>query len=220
MSQRDCLRSRNLGNKYEQPVLGPFGLRHALLRVHRDLMSIHGVVSSSFMISDTPTNIEKMVVVLEDRRFYAHAGVDIASLSRECIRAALFRRHGGASTIDMQLVRTVTGYKKRKISRKIYEIVLSLLIQYRYSKKEIIRAYISCAFFGSHLYGADKASKKMWGLRAEDLDINKAAFLAAMLVYPKPKAGGSIWMARVERRAAYGMSVYIANKKRFDKLPS
>jgi membrane peptidoglycan carboxypeptidase len=163
--------------------------------------------------------LEKLVLALEDRRFMRHAGVDVQSVIREVVRALMFRRHGGASTIDMQFVRTATGYKDKTLCRKAYEVILAIIIQYRYSKILILRSYLNRAFFGSRLIGADKAAMEMFGLSAVDLNLDQAATLAAMLVYPKPLAGGSDWSAKVGRRAAYGKAIYFANKKGFDQLP-
>ncbi len=52
-----------------------------------------------------------MTIAIEDRRFFYHPGVDVLSILRETIKALKGRKHGGASTIDMQFVRTVTGYQ-------------------------------------------------------------------------------------------------------------
>jgi monofunctional biosynthetic peptidoglycan transglycosylase len=130
-----------------------------------------------------------------------------------------FRRHGGASTIDMQFVRTATGYRQKTLRRKIYEIILAVVIQFRYNKIVILRSYLACAFFGSHLKGAHKAAKKMYGVDANELSVDEAAIVAAMLVYPRPLSPTPQWQTKVQRRADYGKRIYIANKQRFDQLP-
>lgn len=205
----------------QQPRLGWPGIRQMLIRVHVDLLRINsGVNHGAAYRSDSLTSLEKAVLVLEDRRFMRHSGVDVKSVVREVAKAATFRRHGGASTIDMQFVRTVTGYKKRKIRRKLYEMLLSIIIQFRYSKITILRSYIACAFFGSRLYGADRASQCVFEKGQDELSMEEAVFLAAMLVYPRPMTPSDDWVLRVQRRADYGMRVYVANKERFDQLPS
>ena len=204
----------------QAPRLRPIGLRQGLLALHRDLLTIHRYARTwaGYYPSEL-TNLEKLVLVLEDRRFMRHAGVDLVSVAREIGRALMFRRHGGASTIDMQFVRTATGYRRRSLSRKIYEMLLALLIQYRYSKIVILRSYLNRAFFGSRLIGADRASQTMFGTSSDELSLEQASEIAAMLVYPKPLAGGDQWLAKVRRRANYGMRIYIRYKQRFDKLP-
>jgi len=178
---------------------------------------MHGFVPG-YIYPEHLTNLEKMVLVLEDRRFFAHSGTDYFSILREILKALTLKRFGGASTIDMQFVRTVTGHKSRSIYRKCREIILARLIQYRYSKARILRGYISCAFFGSHLIGGNQAAVRVFGKRADELDLNESAFIAAMLVYPRPLKPSAEWRRKVERRANYGVSIYIRNEKKINKL--
>jgi membrane peptidoglycan carboxypeptidase len=119
----------------------------------------------------------------------------------------------------MQFVRTATGYKEWTIQRKLYEILLATIIQFRYSKIVILRSYLNCAYFGWKLSGVNAAAKKLFNKEPDDLSLEQAAFIAAMLVYPQPRDPTGEWALRVERRAAYGKRIYIANKKRFDEFP-
>lgn len=204
-----------------EPKLYTRGIRKRLLALHSDLFDIHDQIqkANSYYPHEI-ISLEKMVIVLEDRRFFHHFGVDIRSVARELARLLTFRRHGGASTIDMQLVRTVTGYRQPTLRRKIYECFLATIIQRRYSKIKILRAYLNCAFFGSHLVGATKASETVFGMAPMKMTDKQAAFIAAMLVCPRPKEPSEKWQSRVQRRADYGYSVYINNKDRFDQYPS
>lgn len=196
-------------------------LRSRLLALHADLFDIDAKVSKfSAHYPAHITSLEKMVIVLEDRRFFKHFGVDLRSVVRELLRLLTGRRHGGASTIDMQFVRTVTGYKALTLKRKLYECLLATIIQRRYTKIQILRSYLNCAFFGSHLVGADKAAHRIFGEAAKALSDEQAAFIAAMLVCPKPIQPTSEWESRVQRRAQYGYSIYIRSKNRFDQYPT
>lgn len=204
----------------EEPRLRLFHPRETLTKIHLDLFKIHRVIAPyASYYPEELTNFERLTLVLEDRRFFGHYGIDLISSVREVFRALTFRRHGGASTIDMQLVRTATGYRRRTIGRKLYEMLLALLIQFRYSKVVILRSYLRCAFFGSHLKGSNSAAFKVFGCSADALCLDDAAFLAAMLVCPRPLDPKPEWISRVKRRASYGKSVYLANKQRFDQLP-
>jgi membrane peptidoglycan carboxypeptidase len=206
---------------YEQePKLRIRRPREILTKIHFDLFKIHSKVQPTLAYYPPAlTNLEKLTLVLEDRRFLVHYGFDIKSALREIFRAVTFRQHGGASTIDMQFVRTSTGYKERTFSRKVYEMFLAIIIQFRYSKIKILRSYLACAYFGSHLRGGNAAAHKVFNKRADDLSIEEAALIAAMLVYPRPRHPTVKWESRVQRRADYGKRIYIANKKRFDQLP-
>lgn len=203
-----------------RPKFSELTPRAMLLKIHSDLLTIHRSVHIwSAEYPENLTNLEKMVIVLEDRRFLHHPGVDFQSALREMLKAFTFRRHGGASTIDMQFVRTVTGYRKKTVGRKLYEIILSLIIQFRYNKIVILRAYLDNAFFGSRIVGANKAAMVLFSSTPEALSLENSALLASMLVYPRPLAGGDVWLARIRRRAEYGMIIYARYKKSFDQLP-
>ena len=131
-----------------------------------------------------------------------------------------FQRAGGASTIDMQFVRTATGFKDPTIRRKLYEIFLAWLIQFRYPKIIILRSYIACAFFGPHLYGVERASIRLYGKSSLLVTEQEAAELAAMLVYPRPLRPRDEWMTKVKRRAAYGRSWVERLEKSFEQIPT
>jgi N-acetyl-anhydromuramyl-L-alanine amidase AmpD len=160
------------------------------------------------------TALDLMTIALEDRRFFYHPGVDLPSIAREAIRALTGRKHGGASTIDMQFVRTVTGFREPTIQRKIYEAFLAVVIQFRHSKLEILRSYLSCAFFGSGLIGANAAAQRIFNKNADELSIEEASFVSAMLAYPRPLHGLPRWELRARRRAAYAVAVFASRKGR------
>lgn len=166
----------------------------------------------------TLTPLEMMTIVLEDRRYFSHRGVDLPSVVREIINLVTFRKHGGASTIDMQFVRTVTGYRAPTLRRKLYEALLAVAIQPRYSKHEILRAYLACAFFGSGMIGADTTARRFFSKDSNELELEEAAMISAMLAYPRPSTAPATWKFRVERRKRYAISVHSRNKKRFSNL--
>lgn len=174
----------------------------------------HHVELSSRNACLSLTALELMTIVLEDRRFFRHCGVDVLSVVREMYRALTFQRHGGASTIEMQFVRTATGFRQHTIWRKLCETLLAIVVSRRYHKIVILRAYMACAFFGSGLVGADAAARKVFGREASRLTLEEAAVIAAMLARPRPLGGSASWDARARRRAAYGLRVYGASNRR------
>lgn len=195
-----------------------FGPRDLLLKINRDLFTIEYHCVPAFEWEQLST-FEIMVLILEDRRFCQHIGVDWKSCAREIIKAVTLRKHGGASTIDMQFVRTATGYRDVTIRRKLYEIFLSTLIQTKYSKLEILRSYLNSAFFGSHLIGANIASQTLFRKNPADLEPDEAAVLASMLVYPRPLVPVDSWSRKIERRAKYARLLYPLLKERFEQFP-
>lgn len=160
------------------------------------------------------TALELTTIALEDRRFFHHPGVDARSVLRETLRVLTGRKHGGASTIDMQFVRTVTGFRAPTVKRKVYEASLALAIQFRHKKLEILRSYLACAYFGSGLIGADAAAQRIFNKNADRLGIEEAALISAMLAYPRPLHGLPRWEQRARRRAAYAVAVFARRKRR------
>lgn len=160
------------------------------------------------------TSLELMTIAIEDRRFFHHPGVDARSVLRETLRVLTGRKHGGASTIDMQFVRTVTGFRAPTVKRKVYEAFLALAIQFRHRKIEILRSYLACAYFGSGLIGANAAAQRLFRKNADRLSLEEASLISAMLAYPRPLHGLPRWEQRAQRRAAYAMAVFARRKRR------
>lgn len=190
----------------------PF-IRHLLIKLNKDLDSISLYCPSHYSETVQELPIHRMILLLEDRRFFNHWGIDIWSLKRELFRYLTFRRHGGASTIDMQFVRTITGYRERTISRKIYEMILAFLIQYHCSKWQILQAYLDEAYFGSGLRGVRASSQALYERQPSQLGIVEAAELASLLVYPKPRNPSQRWKTKVDRRARYALQLNARFKK-------
>ncbi len=182
-------------------------LKRALLNIHRDLEKV--VKNSNWWLSyHDLSDIEVLVLLLEDRRFFQHRGIDWRSILREVLKALTFQRHGGASTIDMQFVRTTTGFKERTLKRKSYEMLLAYLLQFRMGKLAILRSYLSIMYLGSGIKGIDQAAlivyrKRLWGL-----DLTQSAMIASMMVYPRPLAPTDYWKGKVTARAQYGLKLF------------
>ncbi len=200
-----------------EPRQFPFPKR-MLLRIHRDLAKI--VRPFEGFYRHDLSDIEVIIVLLEDRKFFQHHGVDFRSIVRELWKMCTFRRFGGASTIDMQFVRTMTGFKERTLRRKLYEMFLAYLLQFQMSKLAILRCYLEVVYLGSGLRGIGSAARKVFEKEVGSLDRDEAAQIAAMMVYPRPLNPTATWAENVERRAAYGLQLFRklghGYKQRFD----
>jgi membrane peptidoglycan carboxypeptidase len=177
-----------------------------LVDLHRDLMTV--CMPSKYSKYDDLSVLETMVILLEDRRFFQHRGVDWKSCLREFWRMCTFRKFGGASTIDMQFVRTRTGYKECTLRRKLYEMLLAYRLQFHMDKIAILRVYMNIVYLGSGLSGIHAAAQVVFDKAVYELTDREAAFVAAMMVYPRPLAPTLTWRAKVERRAEYGLRLF------------
>lgn len=193
---------------FAKPSMGFARLRSDLSRIDQSVRPLAQAPAARL------TALELMTIAIEDRRFFHHPGVDVLSFLREAIKVLKGRKHGGASTIDMQFVRTVTGYRAPTMKRKLYEAFLALVIQFRHKKLAILRSYLACAFFGSGLIGADAAAQRIFKKNADRLSMEEASFISAMLAYPRPLQGLPRWEQRARRRAAYAVAVFELRKRR------
>ncbi|MEW6236248.1 MAG: transglycosylase domain-containing protein [Candidatus Omnitrophota bacterium] len=144
---------------------------------------------------EMPKNLIDAVVTLEDIRFYKHFGIDL----RGFIRAAIYdlktgTRDQGGSTLTMQLAEDLILNKllpyqlpqtsAKAFIQKIYEILLSLQIEKRYTKNEILEIYLNQAFMGSNIYGVANAAEFYFGKPISDLNLKECALFAGMLQAP------------------------------------
>jgi membrane peptidoglycan carboxypeptidase len=126
---------------------------------------------------------------------------------RELVKLVFRERHGGASTIDMQFVRTQTGYRQGTFARKIYEMWLAFLLQFRMDKKEILRSYLDVVYLGTGLIGVGPTTYQLFNKPVEELSDREAAFIASLMVYSRPRSEPLKWKQHVDRRAAYGLTL-------------
>ena len=171
--------------------------RKQLIKIHSDLYLIDDKISELKYIDefshprsyklfacDTLDTLHYYVMALEDRRFLHHCGIDTKAFIRELCQFR--RKRYGASTIDMQLVRTITNFRERTIKRKLYESILAFLINIKYNKRQIIDCYLNTAFFGSTIYGIERLLKIIRIDNFDMLNDEKKAEIASMLKYPRP----------------------------------
>jgi len=128
-----------------------------------------------------PEHVKKAFVSIEDIRFYKHHGVDFAGIMRALyhdVKAGSIVQ--GGSTITQQLAKMLFLKPDRSIKRKIREAVISMQIEKRYTKDEILGLYLNQAYFGTRAYGIEAASQTYFGKSANELNIAEAALLAAM----------------------------------------
>jgi penicillin-binding protein 1A len=128
-----------------------------------------------------PEHVKKAFISVEDIRFYAHPGVDFIGIFRalwQDIKAGGFVQ--GGSTITQQLARLLFLKPDKSVKRKIKEAVLSIQIEQRYTKDEILGMYLNQAYFGTRAYGIEAAAQTYFGKSVKDLTIAEAALLATM----------------------------------------
>ncbi|MER8644271.1 transglycosylase domain-containing protein [Mesorhizobium sp. M1252] len=129
--------------------------------------------------------IPEAVIAIEDRRFYSHFGIDPIGLSRAMVTNVLGRRFSqGGSTLTQQLAKNLFLKPDRTLERKVQEVLLSLWLEHKHTKDQILEMYLNRVYFGSGAYGVEAASRRYFGKSARDVTLSEAALLAGLLKAP------------------------------------
>lgn len=182
-------------------------------RINKEINRLEQIVTNIIdnylnSVSLYPKLIQLAIICLEDKRFYKHRGYDLIAISRSAFRNLYKDQLSGASTIEQQLVRTLTKYKERTIKRKLIEIILAKKVSKKYSKSCILNCYLSKAYFGTNLTGAYKLSLFLFSKQISELSLKESFDVAACLKYPVPRKINQKWREKVRRRSKYGQQRY------------
>ncbi len=135
-------------------------------------------------LSQISETLQKAVIATEDARFYNHQGVDLLGILRAIKTNFETGSSQGASTITQQLIRSTFLTPGKTLNRKIKEIVLSLELDRKYSKTQILEWYLNQIPFGVNIYGAGEASTTYFQKPVKDLTLPECALLAAIIQLP------------------------------------
>jgi penicillin-binding protein 1B len=140
-------------------------------------------------LEDVPEHTLAAVIAVEDRRFYEHFGIDLPSIARAVVANLEARRIvQGASTLTQQLVKNFYLTPKRTFSRKAKEALMALILEIRYTKEQILEAYLNEIYFGQKgsqgIYGVGEASDFYFAKPVRNLSLAESAVLAGLIRSP------------------------------------
>jgi penicillin-binding protein 1A len=150
-----------------------------------ELLAERGTANEYMPLALLPPHVIGAVVATEDRRFYDHWGIDPQGLLRAFfanIRAG--RVAQGGSTLTQQLAKNLFLTSERTLARKMEELTLSLWLEMRLSKNEILELYLNRVYFGSGAYGIEAAAQRYFDKSARELTIAEAAVIGGLLKAP------------------------------------
>ncbi len=140
-------------------------------------------------LDQAPDSLLKALFASEDHDFYRHHGVSVRGILRAIV--VNLRAGGivqGGSTLTQQLVKNFYLSSERTWWRKINEIVMSIIMDARYSKEEILEAYLNEIYLGQDgsraVHGFGLASQYYFGRSVEELDLHHIALLVALVRGP------------------------------------
>jgi penicillin-binding protein 1A len=176
-------------------------------------------------VTRLPPYIGQAFVAMEDRRFFRHIGIDPWGVARAMwrnLRAGRVRE--GGSTISQQLAKTSFLTPDRTWGRKAQEAVITLWLEARLSKEEILSRYLSNVYFGDNVYGLRAAARHYFNTTPEELTLPQAAMLAGVVNAPS-RLAPTINIDAARRRAGQVLAAmqeagYITDAQRRAAAPA
>lgn len=153
---------------------------------------------------DVPSVLVAALIVVEDRRFHRHGGFDPLATCRAIFQGLGGGPWTGASTIEQQLVRTLTGRRERTLGRKSSEILLACLVYRMVDKQDVPGLYLSLAYFGWRMDGLVRACDRLGVVLPQATPIQATA-IVARLKYPEPKVCSAERRRQIQIRAGQAL---------------
>lgn len=146
------------------------------------LYEVHGEEKRTVVdFKDIPESVRAATIALEDQDFYHHFGIQPKAILRAALKDIItFDAAQGASTITQQFVKNSLLSNERTLTRKVKEAILSIEIEAKFEKDEILGMYLNEIPYGSSAYGIEAAAQTFFGKSARDLTLDEAALLAAL----------------------------------------
>jgi len=135
-------------------------------------------------LKEIPLAVIQATIAVEDAEFYQHRGFSWKAIFRAALKNLGGDKLYGGSTITQQLVKNALLTPERTWRRKIKEIVLSLLVESKFSKDEILQMYFNEVGYGGATYGIEEAAQLYLGKSAKELTLAQAALLAGLPASP------------------------------------
>jgi penicillin-binding protein 1A len=147
---------------------------------------LRGTGARAITVSSIAPSLRDAVVATEDERFYLHDGVDIIGVLRALpYDVAHLSLAQGGSTITEQVAKLLyLRGNDHDPWRKLEDAMLALKLESRYSKEQILAAYLNSVYFGEGAYGAWAGSRRYFGVVPARLDTARASLLAGLIQAP------------------------------------
>lgn len=162
-------------------------------------------------LSQVSPALVEAFLLKEDRWFHWHPGVNPIALVRAAFRTYAGGERQGGSTLTMQLARLAYHLNTRTAAGKARQVGTALWLEARYSKRELLEAYLNVVPFGGNIQGVGAASRIYFGKPPDRVTLGEALTLAVIPQRPASRAGramsetsllaararlGSLWLAR------------------------
>lgn len=182
--------------KYEPPVM---------TRIHANNGALIAEYARERRIFVPINTVPKLVIgaflSAEDKNFFTHGGLDYRGIAIALYKHLVLRRRlVGASTITQQVAKNFLLTNERSLDRKLKEAILAIRIERAFDKPKILELYLNEIYLGIGSYGVAAAALNYFNKELKDLDIEEAAYLAALPKAPNNYHPYRETKAAVERR--------------------
>jgi len=183
---------------------GP-GLSQAVFDRHRELLRLTLAPDEKYRLwvplEQVSPKLVEATLLEEDQHFYRHPGFNPVALARGAATTYLSReRRMGGSTITMQLARMLWDIDSRQPSGKLLQVLRAVQLEWRYSKHDLLEAYLNLAPYGRNVEGVGAASLVYFGKDASRLSLADALTLAVLPQSPRKRDPGRAAEALAQAR--------------------
>lgn len=149
------------------------------------IATVGDLYGDALSLDQYPPVLIRAVLAIEDRRFYDHGGFDPLGILRAMIHNIMAGGlEQGGSTISQQTAKTVFLSPERSIRRKVQEAILTMRLESRLTKDQILALYLNRVYLGSGAYGMDGAARRYFGHSVRQMSLAEAAMLAGLMKAP------------------------------------
>ncbi|MFD7263934.1 transglycosylase domain-containing protein [Streptomyces sp. NPDC059874] len=135
-------------------------------------------------IDKIPEDVRTAFIAIENKSFYKDRGIDVMGVARGLFNTVTGKGKAGGSTITQQYVKNYYLTQDQSPTRKLRELVISLKVDRRMEKDDILVGYLNTNFYGRNAYGIQAAAQAFYGVDADKLTLEQGAYLAAVIQAP------------------------------------
>ncbi|AWZ14898.1 transglycosylase domain-containing protein [Streptomyces sp. ICC1] len=148
------------------------------------LAQVGGTNRQIVPIEKIPKDVQTAFIAIENKSFEKDRGIDLKGMARGVFNTATGKGAAGGSTITQQYVKNFYLTQDQTATRKLKEMVISLKVDQKMKKPEILAGYLNTNFYGRNAYGIQAAAQAYYGVDTDQLTLEQGAYLAAVLQAP------------------------------------
>jgi len=150
-----------------------------------EIRASNRIMGAPVSVETLPPHVWQAIIAIEDKRFFNHGPIDPRGITRAMLSNLIRGRiAAGGSSITQQTAKNIFLSRKKTISRKVQELILSYWLENRFNKNQVLDLYMNRVSLVGGMRGIDAAARAMFQTSANNLTIGQAAQIAAMLKAP------------------------------------